>query len=90
MKKKKEKNSGEPPPAQNKETVAAETDVSNDNYMNELREPRWSVVSFEECAAKNLTYEEAARKLAEMEKQGVSGLCIVTDEAAKRIADFKN
>jgi len=90
MKKKKEKDSGETPTARNKETVAAETDISNDNYVNELREPCWSVVSFEQCAAKNLTYEEAARKIVELEKQGVSGLCIVTDEAAKRIAGLKN
>ena len=90
MKKKKEKNSGETPTAQNEEIAAAEANVSNDNYVNELREPRWSVVSFEQCAAKNLTYEEAERKIAELEKQGVSGLCVVTDEAAKRIAAFKN
>lgn len=52
---------------------------------NELNEARWSVVTFEQCAAKNLSYEQAERKLLELAEQKVSGLCIITDEAAERI-----
>ncbi len=52
---------------------------------NELSEPRWSVVSFESCAANNLTYDQATRKLTELAARKVSGLCIITDEAAARI-----
>jgi hypothetical protein len=52
---------------------------------SELNEPRWSVVSFEARAASNLTYEQAAEKLAELAAQKVAGLCIITDEAAARI-----
>ena len=44
----------------------------------------WSVVSMEECAASNLSYEEAANLVRKM-SDSVSGLCIVTDEAAKRL-----
>lgn len=55
------------------------------NCQNELNEPRWSVVSFEKCAASNLTYAQAERKLAELAAERVSGLCIITDEAASRI-----
>ncbi|MGI8882972.1 MAG: hypothetical protein ACR2IA_01845 [Pyrinomonadaceae bacterium] len=85
MKNGKAKNSGEKPNAQKEET-AAEAISSGDNFINELREPRWSVVSFEKCAAKNLTYDEAVRNIAELEKQRVSGLCLITDDAAKRIS----
>ncbi len=52
---------------------------------NELSNPRWSVVSFEARAAGNLTYEQATEKLAELAARKVSGLCIITDEAAARI-----
>ena len=61
-------------------------DVSDTKARDELSEPRWSVVSFDNCEASNLTYEQAARKLSELAAQKVSGLCIVTDEAAARIA----
>lgn len=61
--------------------------ASDTNTPNELSETRWSVVSFEDCAASNLTYAQAAQKLAELAARKVSGLCIVTDEAAARIAN---
>ncbi len=51
----------------------------------ELNEQMWSVVTFESCAAKNLTYDEAFRKMQELKAQNASGLCIVTNEAAERI-----
>lgn len=66
--------------------AAEEIITSGGNFINELRDPRWSVVSFEKCVAKNLTYEEAARKIIELQKQGVSGLCLITDDAAMRIS----
>lgn len=65
----------------------AENDVSGNE--TELRQPIWSVVSFEKCAAKNLTYAEAERKIAELASQKVSGLCLVTDAVAERIAERK-
>jgi hypothetical protein len=56
-----------------------------EEFASELEAPRWSVVSFEKCAAKNLTYAEAAEKLKQLKAKKVSGLCIITDEAAERI-----
>lgn len=53
--------------------------------VNELREPRWSVVTFERRAAKNLSYAQAEAKLGELARQKISGLCIITDEAAERV-----
>lgn len=72
--------------ASNEENAATQLAASGDSFTGELRQPRWSVVSFEKRVAKNLTYEEAARKIGELEKQRVSGLCLITDEAAERIA----
>jgi len=46
---------------------------------------RWSVLSFEKCEAAGLTYSDAFRKMSELEKKGVAGLCVVTDEAAERL-----
>lgn len=53
---------------------------------SEINAPRWSVVSFEKRVAENLTYAAAAAKLKEIQTQKISGLCIVTDEAAARIS----
>ena len=61
----------------------------NAECSHELREHFWSVVSFDECEANGLTYTEAEEKLAELAAQKVSGLCIITDEAAARIAGKK-
>lgn len=52
---------------------------------SELDAARWAVISFERCEATALTYEQASVKMAELEKQSLAGLCIVTDETATRI-----
>lgn len=53
---------------------------------NELLQPVWAVVSFERCEASGLTYSEALQKIGELESRSVAGLCIVTIDAAARIA----
>jgi hypothetical protein len=53
---------------------------------SELLEPRWSVISFEKREAAGLTYADALQKLAELEKNKIAGICVVTDEAAERVA----
>ncbi|MBC7797865.1 MAG: hypothetical protein H7Z37_13410 [Pyrinomonadaceae bacterium] len=59
--------------------------------FSELSAPRWSVVTAEDIAASGLSYDEA-RKLAAQMSGEVSGLCIITDEAANKIhcANGKN
>ena len=52
----------------------------------ELDQLRWAVISYDRCEAGNLTYEAASRLLSELESEGVSGLCIVTDQTAARLA----
>jgi hypothetical protein len=56
------------------------------NVESELSSARWSVISFERCEASGLTYEQAAAKRAELERRKVTGLAVVTDEAAARLA----
>lgn len=53
-------------------------------FPSELDQPRWSVVTFSECAASGLNYSEAKRLVEQMQTD-VPGLCIVTDEAAREM-----
>jgi hypothetical protein len=59
--------------------------AAHDDLPNELNEPRWSVVTFDRCAASNLTYSEAIQELEKLHAKHIAGLCIITDEAAERI-----
>lgn len=52
----------------------------------EIEQPAWSVVSFDKVEAAGLTYAQAAQLIDELDNRGVAGLCIVTDEAASKIA----
>ena len=53
--------------------------------LNELEQPRWSVVSFDQMEAGGLTHLQASKLMGELDSHGVAGLCIVTDEAAERM-----
>ena len=52
----------------------------------ELDLPQWAVVSFSQIEAGGLTYRQAAALLDELELNNGAGLCIVTDETARRIS----
>ncbi|HZH92167.1 MAG TPA: hypothetical protein VEX70_16335 [Pyrinomonadaceae bacterium] len=52
--------------------------------MSELREPRWSVVSERGCEASGVNYEDAAGLVSRLRAGKVHGLCIISDEAARR------
>ncbi|HLL15181.1 MAG TPA: hypothetical protein VK388_08960 [Pyrinomonadaceae bacterium] len=52
--------------------------------MSELREPRWSVVSERGCEASGVNYEEAAGLVGRLRADKIHGLCIISDEAARR------
>lgn len=54
--------------------------------INELEEPQWAVISFDRCEAGNLTYQAAVQLFSELEERGVTGLCVVTDQTAARLA----
>jgi hypothetical protein len=58
--------------------------------MSELREQRWSVVSERGCEAAGVTYEDAAGLVGRLRADKVHGLCIVSDEAARRYNSNNN
>jgi hypothetical protein len=53
----------------------------------ELSEPRWAVASERGAEAGNLTYAAARDLVSKLAHEDVRGLCIVTNEAARRIAE---
>ena len=69
---------------------SAEEKTAPEDSPNELHQPIWSVISFERREAAGLVYEEAFRKLEELEARGIAGLCVVTDGAAANVAASEN
>ena len=57
--------------------------------MSELGERRWAVLSERGSEAAGLTYEEAAALVGELRRSDVSGLCVITDEAARHVPQFR-
>jgi hypothetical protein len=64
----------------------AEEIEPENNFPSELVEPRWSVITYEAIAARGLTYPEAEKLAARLKAEKVSGICIITDEAAERVS----
>ena len=52
----------------------------------ELREKRWAIISFRGCEALGLDYPTAVNRRRELASEKISGLCIVSDEAARHLA----
>jgi hypothetical protein len=67
------------------EVAPAEVHEMSETFPSELVEPMWSVVSFESVAATGLTYDEARKLILRLADEKVSGLCIITDDAAAKI-----
>ena len=53
--------------------------------MGELGEKRWAVISERGCEAAGLAHAEAAVLVRRLAGERVSGLCVVTAEAAARL-----
>jgi hypothetical protein len=52
--------------------------------MSELKERQWAVLSERGCEAASLAYVEAVQLVSRLSEEKVYGLCIITDEAARR------
>lgn len=52
--------------------------------MSELDEQRWSVLSERGCEATGLTYAQAREMMRALFRERVSGLSVITDNAARR------
>ena len=57
--------------------------------MSELGEKRWAVISERGPEESGLTYDQAHQLVRRLVAEGLHGLCIITDEAAHRIARVK-
>lgn len=75
--------------ASEEENVPVEKTAPEGHAPSRLYERRWAVVNFETCLAASLTYDEAVRELEKYAAENISGLCIITDEAARRIGKKK-
>ena len=53
--------------------------------MGELEQRQWAVLSEDGCEAAGLTYDEALELVRGLEEDKSNGLCIISDEAARRI-----
>ncbi len=54
--------------------------------MSELNEQRWAVLSERGCEAARVTYAEAADLMRRLKGERVHGTCVITAEAAARLA----
>ena len=57
--------------------------------MSELKEPRWAVLSERGREDSGLSYAEAAALIARLRGEKLSGLCVITDEAAAHLPEAK-
>jgi len=53
---------------------------------SDLEKEKWAVVSDRGCEATRLTHEDARRLVHRLAGEGRHGLCIMSDEAASRLA----
>jgi hypothetical protein len=57
--------------------------------MGELNEGRWALMSERGCEALGLTYAEALALGRRLKGERVSGLCVITDAAGRRLPPAK-
>jgi hypothetical protein len=62
------------------------TEPKHESEMGELTEARWAVLSEHGCEAFALTYAQATEMIRALTRERVSGLSIITDDAAHRAA----
>jgi|GEM_PF-753368 len=58
--------------------------------MGELDEQRWGVLSERGCEATGLTYAAALELMRRLSREKVSGISIITNEAARRASLTEN
>jgi len=57
--------------------------------MGELNEGRWALMSERGCEALGLTYAQARELEQRLRAERVSGLCVITDAAGRRLPPAK-
>jgi len=54
---------------------------------SDLESKTWSVISERGCEAASVTHEEARRLVHRLGAEGHHGLCIISDDAARRLTE---
>jgi len=54
---------------------------------SDLETKKWSVISERGCEASSVTHEQARRLVHRLGAEGRHGLCIISDEAARRLTE---
>jgi len=54
---------------------------------SDLEQKKWSVISERGCEASSVTHEEARRLVHRLGAEGRHGLCIISDDAARRLTE---
>jgi hypothetical protein len=57
--------------------------------MGELNEKLWAVLSERGCEASSLTYAQARELMRSLMRERISGLSVITNDAAHRISRTK-
>jgi len=57
------------------------------NMTSDLESKKWSVISERGCEASSVTHDEARRLVHRLGAEGRHGLCIISDEAARRLTE---
>ena len=57
------------------------------DMSSELEQKKWSIISERGCEASSVTHEEARRLVHRLGAEGRHGLCIISDEAARRLEE---
>ena len=76
--------------ADRSQDTGLDEETSSQEVSSDLLAAIWSVISFERHEAGGLVYAEALKKLDDLERRDVAGLCVVTDDAAARVGASKN
>jgi hypothetical protein len=58
--------------------------------MSELGEKRWALMSERGCEATRVTRAEAAELMRALRVEKISGLCVITEHAARLLPPAKN
>ena len=58
--------------------------------MSELSEKLWAILSERGCEAMGLSYMDAHQMMHELVREKISGLCVITDDAARRALRTEN
>lgn len=58
--------------------------------MSELTEKLWAVLSERGCEATGLAYMDAHHLMRDLVREKISGLCVATDDAARRALRNEN